>query len=31
MQDLIFLIIAGVAGLLAFVVIAKKFGSECTP
>jgi hypothetical protein len=31
MQDLIFMIISGVTAIATFVVIAKKFGSECIP
>ena len=31
MKDLILIGIAGLAGLATFVIIAKKYGSECTP
>jgi hypothetical protein len=31
MKDLLFLAIAGVAGVATFALIAKKFGSNCLP
>ncbi len=31
MKDLIFLIIAGLAGIGVFAFIAKKYGSDCIP
>jgi hypothetical protein len=31
MEDLIFIIIAGVAAIATFVIIAKKYGSDCIP
>lgn len=31
MKDLIFLIIAGLAGLGVFAFVAKKYGSDCIP
>lgn len=31
MENLVFLIIAGVAAVTAFTVISKKYGSECMP
>jgi len=31
MKDLIFLIIAGVAGIGVFAFVAKKYGSDCIP
>ena len=31
MKDLLFLIIAAVAGIGAFAVIAKKYGNDCIP
>jgi hypothetical protein len=31
MKDLIFLIIAGLAGIGVFAIIAKKYGSDCIP
>jgi len=31
MNDLVFIIIGGVAAIATFAVIAKKFGSNCIP
>jgi len=31
MNDLVFIIIDGVAAIATFAVIAKKFGSNCIP
>ena len=31
MGDFVFLIIAGVAAVATFAVIAKKYGSDCIP
>ncbi len=31
MSDLLFFIIAGVAAVATFAVIAKKYGSDCIP
>jgi hypothetical protein len=31
MEDLIFVIIAGVAAVATFVFISKKFGRDCIP
>jgi hypothetical protein len=31
MKDLVFVAIAGAAGVVAFFLIAKKFGSDCLP
>jgi hypothetical protein len=31
MQDIVFMIIAGVSAIVTFAVIAKKFGSDCIP
>jgi hypothetical protein len=31
MQTLVFVIIAGLAGLGVFAFLAKKYGSECMP
>ena len=31
MNDVLFLIISGAAGVATFAVIAKKYGSQCLP
>jgi hypothetical protein len=31
MQDIVFVIIAAVCGITAFVVIMKRYGSDCIP
>jgi len=31
MQDILFFIVAGVAGVATFAVIAKKYGNDCIP
>jgi len=31
MENLIFLIIAGIAGIGVFAFVAKKYGSDCIP
>jgi hypothetical protein len=31
MRDMLFVLIAGVAGIASFFLIAKKFGSDCLP
>jgi len=31
MEDILFFIIAGVAGIATFAVIAKKYGTDCIP
>jgi hypothetical protein len=31
MKELAFLVISGVMGLVTFGIIAKKYGSNCTP
>jgi hypothetical protein len=31
MKELAFLVISGVLGLVTFGIIAKKYGSSCTP
>lgn len=31
MKDLIFLIVAGIAGIGVFAIVAKKYGSDCVP
>lgn len=31
MKEIIILVVAGLAGLATFGIIAKKYGSSCTP
>lgn len=31
MKELLFLVIAGIAGVVTFAVIARKYGSDCLP